>query len=164
MKIITIMIGIPGSGKSSYVDKYLNDQQLISSDNIREVIGGNFLTTWAFFNEEDKYRTVSCIDIVAKTSCKAYMERMRPIVIDDLNISKELVTPWLDLADEYGYKKIAIIMKEKLDKCILRRNDFQIEQLTEMHKQFNTLLEDKNFLKRFDSLKFGEAKRNDRHF
>jgi predicted kinase len=153
MKTIILMIGISGSGKSTYIDKHLSNYQLISPDDIKDVIGGEFYTTWASFNSKEKYSEISANDAVAKTSCEAYMKRERPIVIDDLNIDKNKIKEWLNLADKYDYKKTAIILKESFDVCISRRSDFPIEILKGLKYKFEFILDDCETMNMFDDLK-----------
>lgn len=150
---IVLMIGITGSGKSSYVDKHLKSYQLICQDDIRETIGGEFITTWAFFHSKDRYREISANDAVAKTSCEALMKRGRDIVIDDLNIDPEKIKEWLDLADKYKYSKYAIIFNTPLDECLKRRDDCPSIVIKEIQENLTTLLENKPLMNRFDLVK-----------
>ena len=150
MKTLTLMIGISGSGKSTYVNDNFPDHQLISSDDITETIGGEFITTWAFFNSKERYRDISVYDAVSKTICEANMKRGRAIVIDDLNIDKEKIKNWVDLADKYNYQKHAVLIHESLSTCMTRRNDMPFGILTGMYNQFTGLISDDEFLKIFD--------------
>ena len=149
MKTLTILIGIPGSGKSTYIDEMLPDNQIISMDDIKESIGMEFFIPWP---SNGAYNNVSAIDAVAKTMCKALMKREKQIVIDDLNIDEHRLTEWLDIADEYNYKTKAIVIDKHFVVCLSRRRDIPKSIMKEMEMQYNSLLKNKSLLDRFDDL------------
>ncbi len=147
---VIILIGIPGSGKSSYVNTNFSEYQVIDTDSIKDAIGMEFQTIWPFPEGAERYRKISAIDAVAQTICKAHMQQGRNIIVEDLIVTKEKLVEWLDIADKYSYKKKAIILNEDLMVCSSRRKDFPIELLTELFAQFKVLLENENLLNRFD--------------
>ncbi len=148
---IILMIGIPGSGKSTYVDKYFKNYHIICNDDIQEVIGGEFSTTWVDYNSEKKYFQIPVTKAVERTSGEAAMKRKKSIIIDNKNIIEQDIKHWLDLADEYNYKKTAIIMKEKIDKCFSRKN-IPITILYEELEKFNNIINNKKILNRFNKI------------
>ena len=150
------MIGISGSGKSSYIDNNLSNYQLLSADDIKGTIGGEFYTTWAFFNSKERYREISAIDAVLKTNCEALMKRGRPIVVDDLNIDRPKINEWIELAKKYDYQIEAIILNIPLLTCIERRNnEVDPEDLQNMYERFNNLISDPELSSIFDIIRKG---------
>lgn len=110
-KELIVMIGIPGSGKSHYVDKHFSDtHQIVCTDDIRKALG--------FIFERKMETFVHCI---SETFVKAKMERGLSIVIDETNIGISQILKWKILAEEYEYETRAIIMDTPIDICKDRR-------------------------------------------
>jgi bifunctional polynucleotide phosphatase/kinase len=82
-KTLIVMCGFPGSGKSTYVKANLKKFVRVNQDTLKT---------------KDK-----CVKV-----CKENMEKNKNIVIDNTNASTEIRKLYLDLADEYEYKKICI--------------------------------------------------------
>ena len=85
-KTLIIMCGFPGSGKTTYVKNNLKGFIHINQDTL---------------GTKDK-----CIK-----ACKENMKKNKNIVIDNTNPSSDIRKLYLDLADEYEYKKICIKME-----------------------------------------------------
>jgi len=151
---IILMSGLPGSGKSTYIDKHLKDYQLICSDDILETIGQEFYTTWVI-NKSEYVLNKSAVQSVEQTICESLMKRGRPIVIDSLNLNKEKIKYWLDLADKYHYKKEIIILKIEIDTCLLIR-DVDKEIVIEYNNKLEDIINDKKLLNRFDQINIRE--------
>jgi len=150
---LVLVIGIPGSGKTTYIDNNLKDYQLFCGDDLFDSIGIEFHTTWYDKDAKEKYiLNKSAVQAVKQTACEASMIRKRPIVIDDLNLEKDVIKYWLDLADKYKYKKTAIILREDVLTCFYRR-EIPIETMRENNDKLLDLLENKNLLNRFDLIK-----------
>ena len=110
-KELIIMIGLPGSGKSVFVDKkYSETYQVVCTDDVRKALG--------FIFERKMEPLVHCI---SETIVKAKMERGLPIIIDETNIRSSHLLKWKNLAEEYEYKTTAIIMDTNIDECKKRR-------------------------------------------
>jgi len=110
-KELIIMIGLPGSGKSYFVDGiYSEAYQIICTDDIRKSLG--------FIFEIKMEPFVHCI---SETMVKAKMERGLRIVIDETNIGISHLIKWRRLAEEYGYETKAIIIDTPIDICKERR-------------------------------------------
>ena len=77
---ITFLIGLPGSGKSTYIDDIIkrgSREQVLSPDDVREALGG--------YEKADKEKVVEIID----TQAKALMIRGLPILVDATNLNKD---------------------------------------------------------------------------
>jgi len=151
---IILMVGLPGSGKSSYIDEHLKDYQLICSDDILETIGQEFYTTWVI-NKSEYVLNKSAVQAVEQTTCESLMKRGRPIVIDSLNLNKEKIKYWIDLADKYHYIKEIIILKIEIDTCLLIR-DVDKEIVIEYNNKLEDIINDKKLLNRFDQINIRE--------
>lgn len=135
-KELIVMIGIPGSGKSTYVnEKYSNTHQIVCTDDIRKALGFIF---------ERKMETF--IHCMSETFVKAKMERGLPIVIDETNIGISHILKWRNLAEEYEYETIAIIMDTQIEICKERRKckegEFPEEVIDRMYRSLNNLKSD----------------------
>ena len=149
---LVLVMGIPGSGKSTYIDKHLKNYQLFCGDDLFNSIGIEFHTAWYDKDSKEKYiLNKSAVHAVKQTACEASMIRKRPIVIDDLNLEKDVIKYWLDLADKYKYKKTAIILRENVLTCFYRR-EILIEDMQENNDKLLSLLKNKDLLNRFDSI------------
>lgn len=144
MKII-VLIGIPGSGKSFYLEREIVPYgfQVICRDDIRKSFGGEFKRQEYF------------VRAIARTMCRAHMERSFAVAIDETNTLSHQIDSWLDLADEYLYRKDAVIVVSDIDVCIERREGFPVDVIHRMSEQLTKIYVNKEeTLKRFDSIKY----------
>lgn len=106
MKTLTILIGNIGAGKSTYIKELLkkNSNSLVfSKDMIRYMIGGgNYIFD---LNIEPLITKVGFYFVES-----AIIEGKYNIIIDETNMSKFQRAEYLDIAEVWGYKKVAIIM------------------------------------------------------
>jgi predicted kinase len=93
-----MMIGIPGSGKSTISSFYLNTHFVISSDSIRE----------KFFKDINDQTHNGDVFSILNDSVKFYVSNVHNIVIDATNIKKENRAKILDLIPSH-YQKVAIV-------------------------------------------------------
>lgn len=91
-KELIILVGFPGSGKSSMVEKYLepNEYMRISHDILKT--------------------KKKCLDETEK-----YMKLSKNIVIDNLNYSREMRKIYIDIAKKYNYDVRCIILDTSYD-------------------------------------------------
>jgi predicted kinase len=110
-KEIIVMIGIAGSGKSKFVDdNYSKTHQIVCADDIRMSLGHIF-----------ELKIEPLVHSINQIICRAHMIRNLPVVIDETNTRLETIMKWLNLAEEYEYSKIAIMINTPLEICIKRR-------------------------------------------
>ena len=109
--LIYMMVGLPRSGKSTFVDLNLKEMlPIVSADRLRLLIYGQKF--WA--PGEKLVWTIRSIII------KSLLEQGIDIVIDETNTTKERRREIIDLAKEYNYSVKAVIIETPKDICINR--------------------------------------------
>lgn len=93
--ILIIMMGIPASGKSTFVARHLQDFSRINLDNLRTREREDAMLHALFLSEED-------------------------IVVDNTNVSPEERDKYFQLADQNGYMTVGILMESILSDCLKR--------------------------------------------
>jgi len=140
---LTLMIGIPGVGKSTWINKNFNNQIIISRDNILIDYGINkfgFLNynqIWKLLSEEDQKE----IDLLLEKSFENALKEKKNIIIDMTNISKKTQRKWINKTNN-KYTCEAIIIKtsfKEVKERINKRKGKQISEivLIEMMKRFS---------------------------
>lgn len=103
--VMIIMIGIPASGKSTFVARHLQDFSRINLDNLRTREREDAMLHALFVSEED-------------------------IVVDNTNVSPEERDKYFKLADKNGYMVVGLFMESDLNDCLnrnaLREGDARI--------------------------------------
>ena len=107
---VFIMVGLPRSGKSTYVEQYKGLRAIISADQLRYIVYGQRF--WG--PGEDMMWTVR------KIALKMLMEQGIDIMIDETNTTASRRKPIIDLAKEYGYYVEAVVIETPKDICIER--------------------------------------------
>ena len=132
MKQLTLMIGIAGCGKSSFVNKHLaHENQVLCLDDIRLALGSVY-----------DPKTEPVVYMVVDVQTRALMERGLPIVVDATCCQKYIAEKWKKLADEYGYTLNGIYINTTLEICINRREgQIPSEKLIQMNDDLTELLE-----------------------
>lgn len=107
-----VMVGNIGSGKTTLVKKILAKSPeivVIARDALRYMIGGG---KYIFNPELESAIFSSATDII-----KRFMDLGVDILVDEVNVSQEYRKDYLDLAKQYGYESVAVVMPE-LDKKV----------------------------------------------
>jgi 2',3'-cyclic-nucleotide 3'-phosphodiesterase len=119
MKVILILCGIPGSGKSTWVKENSLENYSISKDNLRLMYFGTIY---------NKYGIESVKTVSERFIHEKFMEiletRLRNnsfVVIDNTNVNINTVNHIKNLASFYGYTVLFKVFRTSLDEC-LRRN------------------------------------------
>lgn len=132
---IILTIGLPGSGKSTYVnDNFIktgSGHQILCLDDMRLAMGD-------IFNRKTEDIIIAMHNIMAR----AFMERGLSIVVDSTNISKKVIGDWHELANEYGYDMKGIFFDIPIGECMERKvgtNKLTVEVYERMYRQLEEL-------------------------
>lgn len=114
MKTLIILMGFPGSGKSTYAINFFDEAFIINQD----AFNGNRSQTWTTF--------------------KYYMDQGKDVVLDRCNINKAQRSPWINYAKQCGYKVGLIYLYCDTEICIKRimerKNHITIKENTPLEK------------------------------
>ena len=98
-----IMVGLPGSGKSTYAKEFIKDQQVeyLSSDSLRAVFGKN---------ESDQSVTPKVFGHI-KTKVDEYLRDNKNVLVDATSVNRKERSDYIKTAKKYGAKVVAIVFK-----------------------------------------------------
>jgi predicted kinase len=102
-KVLIIVRGIPGCGKSTFA----------------KLLGVAICTTDDFFTDKDgKYTWVGAkvgfAHLWCQSKCKKYMsEGISPVIVANTATTKKELKPYYDLAIGYGYKVFSVIVENR---------------------------------------------------
>jgi len=146
-KVIMLMVGVQGSGKSTYINNQMNDYQILCLDDIRLALGD-------VYNK----RTEPIVRAITDIMGRAFLERGLSIVVDGTNTSKYIVEKWRALADEYNYFLNGIHLDVPFETCVERRlgtNKITQEVLDKTRSQLDELLTLKGlYFDKFETITF----------
>jgi predicted kinase len=137
--VITIMVGLPRSGKSTWVDKYKYNAVVISADDLRLLIYGQ-----RYFSGGEQYMWA-----VRDTMLKYLINQGKDIIIDDTNTMISRRSLIIKLAKSAGYYIKAIVVATDLEECIRRATVTEQADLEpaiyRMNKQYQPPTEEEGF-------------------
>ena len=98
-----ITVGLPGSGKSTYVKNFIKDKEIeyLSSDSLRAVYGKS---------EEDQ----TCTPLVfghIKRKVDEFLKDGKNVLVDATSVNRKERSDYIKTAKKYGAKVVAIVFK-----------------------------------------------------
>lgn len=107
---VWLMMGLPGSGKSTYIEQHLEDVVIVSQDEIRKIFYGNqFYPNAEFYVHGD-----------AKNISRLMLSQGKSIVIDATSILNKYRKEWKSIAKEYGANYTIIFIDTPKEICLKR--------------------------------------------
>lgn len=153
--MLTVMCGIPGSGKSYYIRKNLADAVVISPDLIRKKMTGDV---------SSQSRNASVFDTAYEQLEKALADK-KDVAFDATSVRLAYINRLIDYASKYGSDVEIVVMKDSEDPrlCEARvkadmvnkvdRSDVPYEVINRMYNEFTRLrLPDPNWERDFPSI------------
>lgn len=154
--MLTMMCGLPRSGKSTWIEKHKEDDVIVSPDQVRlKVFGVQFYSeveqfVWGFTNG----------------MANLLLEQKKDIIVDATNINNKQRQVWLNLASKYCNKVRIVWFKTPISVCKERNensdsaNKVPSEVIDRMARDFedplypDPYLCDNNIWLRIDLLEF----------
>ena len=90
---ITILCGIPGSGKSTWAQQ--QGKPIVSRDILRKFYGAESKATLSWQTENE-------ITDLQNSLVAAYIEAGLDVIVDDMNVRSRYITQWIKTADSLG--------------------------------------------------------------
>ena len=114
-----ITVGLPGSGKSTYVKNFIKDKDIeyLSSDSLRAVYGKS---------EEDQTVTPLVFGHI-KRKVDEFLKDGKNVLVDATSVNRKERSDYIKTAKKYGAKVVAIVFK--MDRQgLIERNEKRGEQ------------------------------------
>ncbi|HNT36541.1 MAG TPA: AAA family ATPase, partial [bacterium] len=105
---LVFLIGTSGSGKTTFARKHFKQTEVLSSDFFRGLIADD---------ENDQTATQDAFEVLHLVAEKR-MASGRTTVIDATNVRSDARKPLLDMALDYDFTPIAIVLDLPLDVCL----------------------------------------------
>ena len=103
MNTLYITVGLPGSGKSTYVKNFIKDKEIeyLSSDSLRAVYGKS---------EEDQTVTPLVFGHI-KRKVDEFLKDGKNVLVDATSVNRSERSDYINSAKKYGAKVVAIVFK-----------------------------------------------------
>lgn len=132
---LTLMIGLPRCGKTTWIKKNKGDAVVVSPDDIRAKIYGH-----EFHKEAEDY-----IWAFAKAMTRLLLDQGKSVIIDATNINNYSRDIWIRLAREYKVKIRMVWIKTPLKECIKRNKKANTKVPEDIILRFATHFENPSY-------------------
>lgn len=114
-----VMVGLPGSGKSTWIENNLPDVEVVSRDIIRVEIGkAKSVDDKKVLSKEDENRVTD----LERKRMRELAEAGKDFIVDDTNIRIRFRKPLIEFLRSLGCKIVIVNMNTPVDYCITRRD------------------------------------------
>ena len=98
-----ITVGLPGSGKSTYVKNFIKDKEIeyLSSDSLRAVYG----------KDETDQSVTSIVFGHIKRKVDEFLKDGKNVLVDATSVNRKERSDYINTAKKYGAKVVAIVFK-----------------------------------------------------
>ena len=110
MNKLIFMIGLPGSGKSTYAERNLGDCEILSSDKLRVEL----------FNDVNNQDNNQLVFDTLFQRARDFLIQGKNVVIDATNVDREEREKSLSHFKDLNVIRIAMVVKTPVKECILR--------------------------------------------
>ena len=138
---IIVLSGVPGSGKTSFAKKYFKEEQILSSDYFRKILGGVFFIKDSLIpNQNVSNKAFELIEYLLEERAKhGYLT-----VIDATNLEWQYIKQWKKIAEKYERNFFVFIFqvdKESVIKWNEKRKERVSDEIIEkFFKKYENLL------------------------
>jgi predicted kinase len=103
MNTLYITVGLPGSGKSTYVKNFIKDKDIeyLSSDSLRAVYG----------KDETDQSVTSIVFGHIKRKVDELLKDGKNVLVDATSVNRKERSDYINTAKKYGAKVVAIVFK-----------------------------------------------------
>ena len=103
MNTLYITVGLPGSGKSTYVKNFIKDKEIeyLSSDSLRAVYG----------KDETDQTVTSIVFGHIKRKVDEFLKDGKNVLVDATSVNRKERSDYINTAKKYGAKVVAIVFK-----------------------------------------------------
>ncbi len=109
---VTLMSGLPGSGKDTWIGNHLRDVPVVSLDTLREEMG------------IDPTENQGSVVQQAKEECREHLRSRQSFVFNATNLVQQTRQRWIDLFADYQ-ARIEVVYVEPPMETILKRNQMR---------------------------------------
>lgn len=139
MKVITLMCGLPRSGKSTWVKENKTNEVVVSADEFRFLV----------YNQRFWSGGEPLMWSIREMFLKMLMKQGIDIIVDETNTTKDRRAPIISLAKEYGYTIQCQVIQTNREVCMDRAlengQDNLVPIIDRMSKQFHMPIIEEGF-------------------
>ena len=139
MKVV-ILIGLPGSGKSTFAKSLEGNNIILSSDNYFTDKYGNY--NWTIEEAHKGHKDCLCRfieEIHNHTYCAKLLDKKDFVIVDNTNVRIHDVSPYIRIAQAYGFDVEVKYMNTDID--VAKSRNVQDVAYDRMQKNFEFLIE-----------------------